>query len=146
MGLLFWGSGTPTFWLGLLLFTKRESRTPTFKILVRTLHQDLSWKKHIETTVNKANKTLGFVRPNLSDCSSSVKSATYTTTRDGIHLIRSKMYTIWNKHNAEPLGFPTEITWKYTRMCGLHGTEPWLGVHPTDTIHQQTRCFVQDPA
>ena len=37
MGLLFWGSGTPTFWLGLLLFTKRESRTPTFKILVRTL-------------------------------------------------------------------------------------------------------------
>ena len=37
MGLLFWGSGTPTFWLGLLLFTKRESLTPTFKILVRTL-------------------------------------------------------------------------------------------------------------
>ena len=37
MGLLFWGSGTPTFWLGLLLFTKRESRTPTYKILVRTL-------------------------------------------------------------------------------------------------------------
>ena len=37
MGLLFRGSGTPTFWLGLLLFTKRESRTPTFKILVRTL-------------------------------------------------------------------------------------------------------------
>ena len=33
-GLQFWGSGTPTFWLGLLLFTKRESRTPTFKILV----------------------------------------------------------------------------------------------------------------
>ena len=37
MGLLFFGSGTPTFWLGLLLFIKRESRTPTFKILVRTL-------------------------------------------------------------------------------------------------------------
>ena len=37
MGLLFWGSETPTFWLGLPLFIKRESRTPTFKILVRTL-------------------------------------------------------------------------------------------------------------
>ena len=37
MGLLFLGSGTPTFWLGLLLFIKRESRTPTFKILLRTL-------------------------------------------------------------------------------------------------------------
>ena len=42
MGLLFWGSGTPTFWLGLLLFIKRESRTPTFKILVRTLIRLLS--------------------------------------------------------------------------------------------------------
>ena len=38
MGLLFLGSGTPTFWLGLLLFIKRESQTPTFKILVRTLY------------------------------------------------------------------------------------------------------------
>ena len=37
MGLLFLESGTSTFWLGLLLFIKRESRTPTFKILVRTL-------------------------------------------------------------------------------------------------------------
>ena len=37
MGLLFFGSGTPTFWLGLLLFIKREPWTPTFKILVRTL-------------------------------------------------------------------------------------------------------------
>ena len=36
MGLLFWGSGTPAFWLGLLLF-KKKSQTPTFKILVRTL-------------------------------------------------------------------------------------------------------------
>ena len=36
-GIEFLGSGTPTFWLGLLLFIKRESWTPTFKILVRTL-------------------------------------------------------------------------------------------------------------
>ena len=33
----YFGGVAPTFWLGLLLFTKRESRTPTFKILVRTL-------------------------------------------------------------------------------------------------------------
>ena len=31
------GGGTPAFWLGLLLFIKRESQTPTFKTLVRTL-------------------------------------------------------------------------------------------------------------
>ena len=47
----FWGSGTPTFWLGLLLFIKRESWTPTFKILVRTLDTplelDLFWSPNI---------------------------------------------------------------------------------------------------
>ena len=29
IGLLFLRGGTPTFWLGLLLFIKRKSRTPT---------------------------------------------------------------------------------------------------------------------
>ena len=33
----FWGVGLKPFLLGLLLFIKEESRTPTFKILVRTL-------------------------------------------------------------------------------------------------------------
>ena len=37
MGLLFVGSGTPTFWLGFLLFINGKSRIPTLKILVRTL-------------------------------------------------------------------------------------------------------------
>ena len=36
-GLPFLGSGTPNFWLGLLLLIKGESGTPTFKILVKTL-------------------------------------------------------------------------------------------------------------
>ena len=43
----FWGSGTPTFWLGLQLFIKRESRTPTFKILVRTLDIFLFFHENI---------------------------------------------------------------------------------------------------
>ena len=37
VGLLFYGSGTPIFWLGLLLFIDGSSRTAIFKILVRTL-------------------------------------------------------------------------------------------------------------
>ena len=37
--LLFVGSGTRTFWLGLLLFIQRESRTPAFKILVKILQR-----------------------------------------------------------------------------------------------------------
>ena len=43
MGLIFYGSGTPTFWLGLLLFIEGESQTPVFKILVRILkfHEEI---------------------------------------------------------------------------------------------------------
>ena len=47
MGLLFLGSVTPTFWLGLLRFIKRESRTPTFKILVRTLLDIILDEEHL---------------------------------------------------------------------------------------------------
>ena len=49
------------------------------KYLGVTISEDLNWRKDIDDTVNKANKALGFVRRNLSDSSSPVKSAAYTT-------------------------------------------------------------------
>ena len=36
-------SGTPKFCLGLLLFLLEESRTPVFKILVRSLVRSTHW-------------------------------------------------------------------------------------------------------
>ena len=44
-----------------------------------TISEDLTWRKHIEDTATKANKTLGFVRRNLSTCTSQVRSVAYTT-------------------------------------------------------------------
>lgn len=40
---------------------------------------DLSWGDHIEKTVNKSNRTLGFLRRNFRDCTHTVKEATYKT-------------------------------------------------------------------
>lgn len=47
------------------------------KYLGITLSQDLSWRRHVETTAGKASKTLGFLRRNFRDCSKSVRETTY---------------------------------------------------------------------
>ena len=38
-----------------------------------------SWQKHVDITTSKANRTLGFIRHNLGDCSKQVKVTAYTT-------------------------------------------------------------------
>ena len=43
------------------------------------LTNDLTWHKHVDATVAKASKTLGFLRRNLSECTTHVKSAAYTS-------------------------------------------------------------------
>ena len=61
-----------------------------------TISKDLTWRKQIDDTVNKANKTLGFVRLNLCDCSAPVKSAAYTT------MVRPRLEyssTVWDPHH-----------------------------------------------
>ena len=42
------------------------------------IDDQVSWTKHIESTIGKGNKTLGFLRRNFSDCTERVKAATYT--------------------------------------------------------------------
>ena len=47
MGLLFYGSGMPTFWLRLLLFIEEESQTPNFKIQVGPCyHWSTKYRSH----------------------------------------------------------------------------------------------------
>ena len=70
------------------------------KYLGVTISEDLTWRKHIDDTVNKANKTLGFVRQNLSDCSTSVKTAAYTT------MVRPRLEyssTVWDPHHNKEI-------------------------------------------
>ena len=53
--------------------------TKSSKYLGVTITDNLSWSEHTELTAAKANRTLGFLRRNLYDCSTRVRSATYTT-------------------------------------------------------------------
>ena len=43
-----------------------------------TITDNLTWDKHIQNISNKGNRTLGFIRRNLRDCTVPVKAATYT--------------------------------------------------------------------
>ena len=52
--------------------------TNSSKYLGVTLSDDLSWDKHVDATTSKANKTLGFIRRNLGNCTKQVKSTAYT--------------------------------------------------------------------
>ena len=47
------------------------------KCLSVTINNNLSWDGHIDNIIGKGNKTLGFIRRNLKDCTKPVKSAAY---------------------------------------------------------------------
>ena len=67
------------------------------KYLRATISQDLSWKPHIDATVGKGMRTLGFIRRNLRECSIEVKKTAYTT------LVRPSLEytsTVWDPHTA----------------------------------------------
>ena len=59
--------------------------------------EDLTWKKHIDNTVNKANKTLSFIWRNLGDCTAPVKSAAYTTV---VRDVLKYSSTVWDPHQT----------------------------------------------
>ena len=44
-----------------------------------TISNNLTWDRHIDNTIGKGNKTLGFIRRSLKDCTKPVKSAAYTS-------------------------------------------------------------------
>ena len=49
------------------------------KYLGVTISNNLTWDKHIDNTVGKGNRTLGFIRRNLKDCTKPVKAAAYVS-------------------------------------------------------------------
>ena len=67
------------------------------KYLGVTISEDLQWSKHIDNTVSKANRTMGFIRRNLRDCTKPVKAAAYTTmTRPTLEYAS----TVWDPHSS----------------------------------------------
>ena len=64
------------------------------------LTNDLTWHKHIDSTMAKASKTLGFLRRNLGDCNMQVKSTAYTS------LVRPTLEyssSVWNPSSIEDI-------------------------------------------
>ena len=53
--------------------------TSSSKYLGINFSDDLTWSDRIKTTVNKGNRTVGFLRRNFRECTPSVKAATYKT-------------------------------------------------------------------
>jgi hypothetical protein len=43
-----------------------------------TINKDLTWTKHLNQTIGKASKILGFLRRNLQRCTTKTKATAYT--------------------------------------------------------------------
>ena len=85
-----------------------------------TISEDLNWRKHVDDTVNKANKTLGFVRRNLSDCSAPVKSAAYTT------MVCPRLEyssTVWDPHHNRDIHNLKQVQRRAARFVNRNYTE-----------------------
>ena len=44
-----------------------------------TITNDLSWDRHIDNVAAKGNRTLGFIRRNLRECTKQVRETSYLT-------------------------------------------------------------------
>jgi len=61
-----------------------------------TININLSWDRHIDNIVGKGNKTLGFIRRNLKDCTKPVKSAAYTAIVRPVSVVEHAS-TVWDE-------------------------------------------------
>ena len=65
------------------------------KYLGVVISNDLTWTRHIDSTIGKASRTLGFLRRNLGRCTPQVKANAYTA------LVRPTLEyacTVWDPH------------------------------------------------
>jgi hypothetical protein len=66
-----------------------------------TMTDDLTWSKHVATVAAKGSSKVGFLRRNFRDCTTKVKSATYTT------MVRPKLEyasSVWDPTKKEDVG------------------------------------------
>ena len=65
------------------------------KFLGVTISKDLEWNTHVSNVCTKANRTLGFLRPNLSSCSQDVKEMAY---KGLVQQILEYASPVWDPH------------------------------------------------
>ncbi|XP_072042992.1 uncharacterized protein [Amphiura filiformis] len=85
------------------------------------IHEQLSWKPHIEAVASKAGKTLGFIRRNLGKYSSIIKTQAYTS------LVRSQLEyasVVWDPHKQNQIDQLEMIQRRAVRfICGNYSRE-----------------------
>jgi len=70
------------------------------KYLGVTMQDDLSWSRHMDSVAARANRTVGFLRRNFRDCSTKVRSATYTSmARPTLEYASS----VWDPHKQKDI-------------------------------------------
>ena len=77
-----------------------------------TITDNLTWDKHIQNISNKGNRTLGFIRRNLRDCTVPVKAATYTA------MVRPSLEyasTVWDTPNQAHIKLLESVQRRATR-------------------------------
>ena len=65
------------------------------KYLGVTINKDLTWTKHINQTIGKAYKTLGFLRRNLGRCTTKTKATAYTAL---VRPVLEYASPVWDPH------------------------------------------------
>ena len=93
------------------------------KYLGVTIHHKLHWNEHISNIRTKANRTLGFIKPNIHGCKPQIKSMAYQT------MVRPTLEyasTVWD---------PT-IRSTLKLLKGFNGGQPSLSQITTGTTPQ----------
>ena len=113
----------------------------------------LTWHKHVDATVAKASKTLGFLIRNLSECTTHVKSAAYTS------LVRPTLEyssAVWDPSSTEDINqlekvqsrslCSQQILRQDTGMRLKNGLRSWLGASTEEKTVRQADNSIQDSA
>ena len=91
-----------------------------------TLTSNLSWDKHVDNVAAKGNRTLGFIRRNLKDCTRTVKDTNYTAI---VRPIIEYAATVWDPTSQSKIKTLENIQRRARRtLCHqqLHRPNTWL--------------------
>ncbi|KAL8609731.1 hypothetical protein ACOMHN_042770 [Nucella lapillus] len=84
------------------------------KYLGVSMAKDLTWTKHVEMVAAKGNRTVGFLRRNLKDCTTEVRKATYTT------MVRPTLEyasTVWDPHTRQDIDLLEKVQKRAARFA-----------------------------
>ena len=95
-----------------LLHTHILQPVDNSKYLDVTISNDLDWGPHINDITTKANKTLGFLRRNMKNCTRKVKTLTYTSL---VRPVVEYSSLVWNPSKNQQISEVEQIQRKAAR-------------------------------